>query len=200
MESWIAVGAAQAWSDLLGFKEYDFRVITTLWLQIYPDKVSYIFVASDFFWPRAGSTFPSPLKELVDKYVSFLDGDCKTWAGLFYKDVGMVTVSGEDKEYFGPAGVMEYCSKMVYTWNPYVFNVHHMSYSVENYSGKVNHVAFTWTRTGVYLGTVRTDEVLTVFSLRLDDSPTEDLKISSADNFFQPPPPPPLPPPTMSIN
>jgi hypothetical protein len=184
---WTAVGGANGWSTVLNLQEYNMEIITTLWFQVYPDNVSYIFMANDLFWPTAGPAFPVELKDMVDSYVSFLGGDCKTWSQLFWLDVGMVTVSGDDTEYFGPTQLTEYCSKMVYMWSSYVHNVHHMTYSVDNYSGKVNYVAFTWTRTGVCEGKVRTDEVLTVFEVQPDKTPTEDLKISTATEYFQPP-------------
>jgi hypothetical protein len=185
--AWTAVGVAKEGLEVLHFKEYNFKIISTLWLQVYPNNVSYIFVASDYFWLKAGSIFPTPLKNIIDNYTSYFGGNCKTWAELFLRDIGMVTVSGENKEYFGPTQLTEYCSKMVYTWNQYIHNIHHMTYSVDYYSGNVDNVAFTWTRTGLYLGRVRTDEVLTVFRFRPGETPPDNLKIFTADNYFQPP-------------
>lgn len=52
---WSAVGGANGWSEVLKLKEYDFKIITTLWFQIYPNNVSYIFRAADIFWPAAKS-------------------------------------------------------------------------------------------------------------------------------------------------
>ncbi|XP_062520974.1 uncharacterized protein LOC134195896 [Corticium candelabrum] len=184
---WNAVGGAKNLSHVFNRKEYNFTIITVLWLQVYPNNKSYIFNAVDVFWPDAEATFPTTLTNMVDNYVSFLGGNCKTWAELFWRDVGMVTVSGEDTGYYGPTGLTEYCSKMVYMWSSYVHDVDDMSYSVDIYSSTVEKVAFTWTRTGVYLGRVRTDEILTVFYIRSAPTPKADLKIFIAWDFLQPP-------------
>ena len=184
---WNAVGESNSFREVFNRKQYDFTIITTLWFQIYPpNNVSYIFNAADIFWPDTEGKLPTVLEELVDNYVSFLGGDCKTWAELFWSDVGMVTVSGDDTEYFGPAELTDYCSKMVYMWSSYVHNIHDRSYSADGYSKTIDHVAFTWTRTGLYQGRVKTDQILTVFDIVYDKTPTADLKISSAVDYLMP--------------
>ncbi|XP_062520961.1 uncharacterized protein LOC134195888 [Corticium candelabrum] len=184
---WNAVGGSNEIREVFKRKQYDFTIITTLWFQIYPpNNVSYIFDAQDIFWPDAETALPTVLEELVEKYVSFLGGNCKTWAELFWLDVGMVTVSGDDTEYFGPTGLTEYCSKMVYMWSSYVHIIHDRSYSVYSYTNTIDTVAFTWTRTGLYQGRVKTDQILTVFDIEPDRTPTADLKIATADDFLLP--------------
>ncbi|XP_062520951.1 uncharacterized protein LOC134195877 [Corticium candelabrum] len=184
--TWRAVGGANEWSKVLTFKQYDFEIITTLWFQRYDNNVSYVFAAKDFFWPAAGDAFPDPLRAMVEKYASFLGGDCSRWAELFLTEVASIGVS--NGTFYGPSQIKRYCSRMMSMWSSYVFTTRQMSYSVNPYTESVENVGFTWTRTGVREERVCSEEVLTLLTVQPDDSPTRDLKISTAMEYFQPSP------------
>lgn len=176
---WKATGGA-SYREMFGLKEYDFSVISTI--QLYNETA--MFLAQDIFWP-GDKTIPDTITSMISQYMSFLDGDCKKFPEIFWEEYGSVSLSGSPG-YFGPKELTVYCDKMMYEWNPYFHQLHDITFSVGPYDSVVSEVAFTWTRTGLYLGKVRSEDVLTVFDLLTDNTPLKSLKISEATEYFQP--------------
>ena len=177
---WTAIGGA-SYREMFGLKEYDFSVISTI--QFYNETA--MFMARDIFWPGGKNHVPDTILSMVSQYVSFLDGDCKKFPELFWEDYGSISPSGST-EYFGSKELTSYCDKMMYEWKTYFHHLHDITYSVSPYDNTVSEVAFTWTRTGLHLGQVRSEEVLTEFDLLADNTPLKLLKISGATEYFQP--------------
>lgn len=181
---WTAVGASN-YREIFGLKNYDFTIISSL--QFYNDTA--IFMAYDFFWPESKNEVPDSITTMIEQYMSLMDGDCKTFPQMFWKDDGAISPSGSKQDFFGLKGVTAYCDMMMYEWSSYVYHLHHVTYSVSRNEdvNVVDKVFFTWTRTGLHLGVVRTDEVLSELSLLADDdSPLKALKIAVAYDYFQP--------------
>ena len=184
---WAAVGESVSYRDVLGLKRYNFTIISTM--QFYNETA--IFIGEDIFWPESNGEVPDVLMTMINQYMSFTDGDCNKFPEIFQDKYGLIQPSGSD-DVFGTAEIVRYCDEMRYKWTSYTYRLHDVTFSVSTYNGLVDNVAFTWTRTGVYLDEVRTDEIMTELNIYQDDTPLKDLRIGSAYDFFQPPPGPPI--------
>lgn len=178
---WTAVGSSN-YRQIFGLKNYDFTIISTF--QLFNETA--VILGKDIFWPESKEEVPETITTMIQQYMSLMDGDCKKFPELFWEDYGSISPSGSSDGFFGTKGLTAYCEKMMYEWSSYVYHLHHVTYSVSIYNDEINEVAFTWTRTGLHMGEVRTDEVLTEFSLQVDDTPFKAVKISTAYDFFQP--------------
>lgn len=178
---WRAVGASKSYREFFKRKEYDFAILSTLTLY----NETTLFNGNDISWPYSEGTTPPELLKLIDGYVMFQNGDCKEFPGIFWRKFGPVVLSGGG-DYFESQQLSEYCYKMLADWSTYIYHIHSVSYSVSGYTGVVDRMAFTWSRTGIYKGLTRTENVLTVFSITMDDTPAKQLTIDDSTEFFDP--------------
>ncbi|XP_062520757.1 uncharacterized protein LOC134195699 [Corticium candelabrum] len=177
---WNAIGES-SYREIFGLKQYDFTIVSTV--QFYNETA--IFTGKDIFWPQSQGDVPDVLMTMINQYISFMQGDCTKYLDLWDK-YGYIQPSGSDG-FYGTDNILSYCSKMMYEWSSYTYHLHDVTFSVFSYTGVINEVAFTWTRTGLHLGEVRTDEVMTELYLFQDNTPLKTLKISSSTEYFQPP-------------